>query len=321
MKMKKTVLTVLVMAAMAFVLNSCSGKKDGNNAINGEAADSLTSNSELGTFDYSPTEPQNGKKKAVVELGASGFNLFIITVDENKNWKKEKAEFGQSGVAEGATNVDEVKGDLQDYIKSILAEGVDGKEIHFVVSSGAAKEPIVETINTALKAIGYTVNTVTPEQEALYAFKCVLPKEYEGSAFVVDLGSGNTKVSWKQGVGEKPKTLETFGAKYFQKGFDDATVSEDVKNKLADVPEANTKTLFIIGGVPFKMASELKKGSERYTVLSKNVADYDKIAQDDEKNKAGLNIYKAIIDTTNAGQVVFDWDANFTIGFLLSLPY
>ena len=38
------------------------------------------------------------------------------------------------------------------------------------------------------------------------------------------------------------------------------------------------------------------------------------------KSKAGINIYKAIADATGTNQFVFDWDANFTIGFLLSLP-
>ena len=48
---------------------------------------------------------------------------------------------------------------------------------------------------------------------------------------------------------------------------------------------------------------------------------FDDIAKDDDKNKAGLNIYKGIVDATHPGQVVFDWDANFTIGFLLNMPY
>lgn len=34
---------------------------------------------------------------------------------------------------------------------------------------------------------------------------------------------------------------------------------------------------------------------------------------------AGLNIYKAIADATGTDTFVFDWDANFTIGFLLGL--
>jgi hypothetical protein len=33
-----------------------------------------------------------------------------------------------------------------------------------------------------------------------------------------------------------------------------------------------------------------------------------------------VNIYKAIKDATGTDQFVFDWDANFTIGFLLDLP-
>jgi len=318
--MKKTFLSMVALTTMVFAMSNCSSKNKDAQA-NGEVVDSVTISEELTPFDFTPAEPQNGKKKAVVELGASGFNLFIITVDENKNWKQEKAEFGNSNVAEGATSVEEVKTKLKEYIKSILDEGVDGKEIHFVVSSGAAKEPIVETIETALNSIGYTVNKVSAEEEALYAFKCVMPRSFEGSAFVVDLGSGNTKVSWKEGVEEKPKSIETYGAKYFQKGTEDSTVYEEVKNKLSAVPSGNTKTLFLIGGVPFKMAKEMKKGSERYTVLSKDIANYESIAKDDEKNKAGLNIYKAIIDATDAQQVVFDWDANFTIGFLLSLRY
>ena len=34
---------------------------------------------------------------------------------------------------------------------------------------------------------------------------------------------------------------------------------------------------------------------------------------------SGLNIYKGIVETTKTDTFVFDWDANFTIGFLLSL--
>ena len=320
--MKKTLFALAAIAAVMFSLSSCSnkGQEGDENAQAGEATEAAVEAPEdVKPFDFTPAAPENGKKKAVVELGASGFNLFIITMDENKNWKQEKAEFGQSNVAEGATGVDAVKGKLNDYIKTILAEGVDGKDIHFVVSSGAAKEPIVATIESGLKALGYVVNKVTAEQEAEYAFQCVMPKEYEGSAFVVDLGSGNTKVSWKEGG--QAKSVETFGAKYFQKGEDDTKVYNEVKSKLASIPATNAKTLFIIGGVPHKMAKKMKKGNERYTVLTTDVTFFDDIAKDDDKNKAGLNIYKGIVDATNPGQVVFDWDANFTIGFLLNMPY
>lgn len=316
--MKKALFAIAALAVFTLGMTSCFNKGE-NGAANGENAENVAEGNALPTFDYTPAAPENGKKKAVVELGASGFNLFVVTIDENKNWKQEKAEFGTSNVIEGATTPDAVKGKLNEYIKAILAEGVDGKDIHFVVSSGAAKEPILETISTALKDMGYVVNEVTPEKEAECAFRCVMPKEFEGKAFVVDLGSGNTKVSWKEG--SEMKTLETYGAKYFKKGAKDETVFNEVKAQLAAVPADNTKTLFIIGGVPFKMAKKMKQGNERYTVLSTNAADFDDIAQDDDKNKAGLNIYKGIIEATKAGQVVFDWDANFTIGFLLDMPY
>jgi hypothetical protein len=39
----------------------------------------------------------------------------------------------------------------------------------------------------------------------------------------------------------------------------------------------------------------------------------------DKKMGAGLNIYKGLVDATQTDTFVFDWDANFTIGFLLSL--
>ncbi|MDD7319113.1 MAG: hypothetical protein SOZ80_02365 [Prevotella sp.] len=316
--MKKTFIAIFTIAAILTGMNSCTGKKSGDEV---KATDSIgTADTTENAFNYTPAEPVNGKLKAVVELGAAGFNLFVINVDENKNWKSEKKEFGTSLIAENATNAEEVKTKLEEYIKKIVEYGVDGKSIHFVVSSGAAKEPIIVSIEKALKEIGYVVNKVTPEQEAEYAFMCVLPQSYENKAYVVDMGSGNTKLSYKsQG---QMVTKETYGAKYFKKNIDKATVYDDVKTKFSDVPAANQETLFIIGGVPFQMAKMLKKGDERYTVLSTNLTDYDKLAQEEgEKVVAGLNIYKGVLDATSPKQVVFDWDANFTIGFLLALPY
>ena len=73
---------------------------------------------------------------------------------------------------------------------------------------------------------------------------------------------------------------------------------------------------FIVGGVPFELADQTRQGEERYTVL-KAPADYK---SDKAKTKAGINIYKALADATGCDTFVFDWDANFTIGFLLGLP-
>ena len=265
-------------------------------------------------FDYQAPAPTNGKLKGVVELGASGFNSFIVRVDNQKNWKLEKFEFGNSLVLENMASDEDIRAGLKKYIAGMLDFGVGGRDIHFVVSSGAQKASGTQKIVKALKTLNYFVNTVTPEQEGKLALRSVLPKEYESNSFVADIGSGNTKISWK-GEG-RTSALETYGAKYFQENVDDAKVYDEVKAKVKQIPTANRKTCFIIGGVPYEMAKEVRKDKERYTTLSAPSA----YKLENAKSKAGINIYKAIADGTGCEQFVFDWDANFTIGFLLDLP-
>jgi hypothetical protein len=67
--------------------------------------------------------------------------------------------------------------------------------------------------------------------------------------------------------------------------------------------------------VPATLARQHRKVGERYTVLRPPTA----YKPADKKTAAGLNIYRAIADTTNAGLFVFDDDTNFTIGFLMTL--
>ena len=88
-----------------------------------------------------------------------------------------------------------------------------------------------------------------------------------------------------------------------------------MKGKAKQIPTDHRKTCFIIGGIPFELAKQVRVGKERYTVL-KLPADY---VGENAKQKAGLNIYKGIADATGTQQFVFDWDANFTIGYLLTL--
>jgi phage gp16-like protein len=265
-------------------------------------------------FSYTPPAPVNGKLKGVVEMGASGFNSFIVKIDDQKNWQLEKSEFGNSLVLENMATDDDIRAGLKKYIGNMLDFGVSGKDIHFVVSSGAVKAENTQKIIKALKQLNYYVNQVTPEQEGTLALKSVLPDEYRNRAFVVDIGSGNTKISWNEGG--KITALETYGAKYFQDKVDDQKVYQEVSDKAKQVPNDKRQTCFIIGGVPFELAKAVRKDKERYTVL--NAPDAYKL--DNAKSKAGLNIYKAIADATGCQQFVFDWDANFTIGFLLGLP-
>jgi hypothetical protein len=264
-------------------------------------------------FDYTPTPPTGGKLKGVVELGASGFNSFIIRSDAQKNWKLEKADYGASLVYEKLTSDDDVKTGLKNYISGMLNFGVSPKDIHFVISSGAQKVDLTKKITEYLRTMGYVVNLVTAEQEGKLGYKCVMPKDYVDDAYVVDIGSGNTKMAWTEGG--SLKSIEGAGAKYFQLGTSDQTVYNEIKAKADKVPNPKRKVCFIIGGVPFSLAKQVRNGKERFTVLNAP----EKYAPKDAKDKAGLNIYKAIADATNTQQFVFDWDANFTIGFLLDM--
>jgi hypothetical protein len=112
------------------------------------------------------------------------------------------------------------------------------------------------------------------------------------------------------------KAMELPGAKYYEKGLKDEAVYADVKSKAATIPNNKREVCFILGGVPFELASKTRQGEERYTVLNAPGT----YRADKQKVASGLNIYKALVDATGCDTFVFDWDANFTIGFLLGLP-
>ncbi|RAJ77430.1 hypothetical protein CLV59_107197 [Chitinophaga dinghuensis] len=265
------------------------------------------------SFNYTPEKPVDGEMKGVVEVGASGFNSFVINYDKEKRWEIVSKDFGKSFVYEGMATTADIRQGLKDYIGAMFDKGVKSRNVHFVISSGAQKEPKTATIVAELKKMGYIVNLVTAEQEGKYALKSVLPPTYNENSFVVDIGSGNTKISWMEG--NTIKSLEGPGAKYYEKDMKDDAVYASIKALAEKIPAGKREICFIIGGVPFELAKEVRDGQERYTVLNEP-AQYK---SDKVKIKSGLNIYKAIKDVTNCDTFVFDWDANFTIGFLLSM--
>jgi hypothetical protein len=273
-----------------------------------------TSNSVSG-FNFTPAAPVNGKLKGVVELGATGFNSFVVRIDNQKNWQLEKAEFGASLVYENMATSADIRDGLKRYIARMLDFGVAPKDIHYVTSSGAAREEGVQKISAELKKMGYVVNPVTAEREGQLALLCVLPEAYKEDAFVVDIGSSNTKISWMEGG--KIRSMETYGSKYFQNGTSDEKVYEDVKKLVVQIPQNKRQVGFMIGGAVFDAVKTHRTGKERYTVL-KAPTDYSGLKE--QKTKSGMNIYRAIQDATGTDTFVFDWDSNFTIGFLLTLP-
>lgn len=263
-------------------------------------------------FKYTPEKPVNGEYKGVVEVGASGFNAFIVNIDKEKRWEMVSKDFGKSFIYEDMANAADIRMGLKDYIGGMFDKGVKSKNIHFVISSGAQKKPKTALITAELKNMGFIVNLVTPEEEGKLALKCVLPDTYSNTSFVVDIGSGNTKICWKD---KSVHFEEAPGAKYYEQDMADKLVYDQVKLAAQKIPAAQRKVCFIIGGVPFELANQSRKGQERYTVLK----DPAKYKTDKIKIKSGVNIYQAIKDGTNCNTFVFDWDSNFTIGFLLSL--
>ncbi|QMU26665.1 hypothetical protein [Adhaeribacter radiodurans] len=292
-------------------------------ADNGNLTPSATSNtSETNTtanktetreFNYTPEKPENGTLRGVVEVGATGFNSFVINMDNQKRWEIVSKDFGQSLTYEGLATTEDIRAGLKKYLSSMFDKGVSKNNMHFVISSGAQKEPITTIISNELKKVGYVVNNVTADQEGKFGFRATVPPSFADNSFLVDIGSGNTKISWEENG--TLQSLELPGAKYYEKNVPDNQVYNEVKSKVSQIPENKRNVGFILGGVPFTLANQHRNGEERYTVL-KNPNDY-KAA--DKKMAAGLNIYKGIADATNTDTFVFDWDANFTIGFLLSL--
>lgn len=298
--------------------NRVEPSSDNGSASNSSSGSSSSNTSPAKTesreFNYTPEKPVDGTLRGVVEVGASGFNSFVINMDKDKRWEIVSKDFGESLAYEGLATTDDIRAGLKKYLAGMFEKGVNKNNMHFVISSGAQKVPKTQTIVNELKKIGYVVNTVTADQEGKFALRATVPPSFQDNSFLVDIGSGNTKISWNQGEGLK--ALEAPGAKYYEQGKSDEGVYNEVKDQVGKIPENKRNVCFIIGGVPFTLAKQSRKGDERYTVL--NAPDSYK-ANADKKMAAGLNIYKAIADGTKCDTFVFDWDANFTIGFLLSL--
>lgn len=282
----------------------------------GENNSAKDDNSTLTAFNYTPTKPENGKLKGVVELGASGFNSFVINVDKDKNWELVNAEWGTSSVVEGLASGEDLSLGLESYVSSMLDKyNVKQEDIHVVVSSGAQNEAGTSQIIEAFQELGYTVNKVTVEKEGEYALRSALPQQHYDDSFVMDLGSGNTKVSWiENGF---VQAYQSPGSKYYKKGVSDTDAYSSTSEKAKQIPQSRRGQCFIIGGVAFKLASRDRNEKERFTVLRLP----SKYKADGEKEKSGLNILKAIVESTGCKTFIFDWNANFAIGLLLDQDF
>src|SRR5919112_2342691 len=132
----------------------------------------------VSSFEFTPEKPEKGKLKGVVELGAAGFNSFVINVDNQKRWEIVSKDFGESLAYEGLATTDDIRYGLKKYLTSMFDKGVSKNDMHFVISSGAQKEPKTTLITNELKTFGYVVNPVNAEKEGQLAFKATVPRSY-----------------------------------------------------------------------------------------------------------------------------------------------
>ncbi len=287
-------------------------------APTGDTGQATASNEESATtkpqFDFQPPAPEGGTQMGAVILGSSGFDAFRVEIDTSNNWALLEASYGVSDVYENNADEEAIKTGLQNYVQSFLDNGVDGGNIHFIVSSSAKENEKVQVIGEALKSIGYVINEVDEPMEARCALFATVPRSFRDKAFVVDVGSGNTKLSWLQN--DEVKTVSTYGSKYHLDDIPDTTAYKAAVAASLDIPEANIDYAFIIGGAPFQLAKQVRQGDERYTTLSAPSA-YTGI--EDQKTSNGLNLYDGIRFSTKCETFLFDWHANFAIGFLLLL--
>lgn len=254
------------------------------------------------------------KLKGVIELGSAGYNAFVIQLDSKKNWKLKQAKYGQSYILEG-TEKCVISQKLESYILEMQQTGVRPENIHFVVSSGAKKQKATLEIVNELRAMNYVVNVVSAKKEGKLAFKAVVPDYQKDKTMMIDVGSSNTKISWYE-AGEI-KSVSTYGSKYYKDQIADQEVLKDLKKISNLLPKNHSKTAYLVGGMPYKYAFQSREDSERYTTLDSLESYYPK----DEKERCGALILKELRDATKIEEFIFDWDSNFSIGFLLELPY
>ncbi|WP_370086756.1 hypothetical protein [Ekhidna sp.] len=264
-------------------------------------------------FDYQPQSPVNGELNAVIELGSLGLNYFVVNIDNQGRWKLVKSEYGRTNIIYGATTTNQIIDKISDFKSTILKAGVKDKNIFAVASSTFVKTEDVNRLREQLSEKGIKLKTVDASLEGKYAMMATIPREFIKESYLVDIGSGNTKVSWI----DKADTLsvETHGSKYFLNNTQDTTVFREVRNVVLNIPEKNRNLCFILGGAIYELVKdEVSEKNGRYYVL-KHPSAYPK---SNEKLNAGNVIYGAIYSEPTYSYI-FDSQSNFSIGYLVSL--
>ncbi|MEQ8904194.1 hypothetical protein [Ekhidna sp.] len=264
-------------------------------------------------FNYEPEKPQKGKLNAVIELGALGLNYFIISIDAQGRWDLKKAKYGRSNLIYGVNSTAEITAKINEFKNEIINFGVAGKDIHLLASSSVVKTDQVSVLNEKLKSLNLKIKSINADMEAQYALMATIPREFIEESFLVDIGSGNTKISWVQDT--DTLSIEIHGSKYFLSDVQDTTVFREVRDAILEVPTQNRNLCFVLGGMIYEFVKdEINSSEKRYFVLDPP----DAYPIDNEKLKAAYVIYNALyLEPTYS--YIFDSKSNFSIGYLISL--
>ncbi|WP_436516533.1 hypothetical protein [Ekhidna sp. To15] len=264
-------------------------------------------------FDYQSPMPKNGELYAVVELGALGLNYFIVDIDKQNRWSLKASSYGRSNIIYGVNTTTEIINKISEFRSEILEYGVNKKNIHIIASSSAVKAAIVEELKSELSSQNLDIDYINSKAEGQYALMATIPKEFIDESFLVDIGSGNTKLSWV----ERNDTLsiDIHGSKYFLSDVQDTTVFREVRDAILEIPRKNRNLCFMLGGMIYEFVKDdIQKSEQRYFVL-KAPNDYP---VDNEKLKAANVIYNALF-LAPTYSYIFDSQSNFSVGYLLSL--
>lgn len=264
------------------------------------------------TFEYQPQSPEDGQLMASIEIGSLGLNYFIISIDQQDRWETIRSEFGRSNLIFNESDLGEIETKVESFKNVIIENGVDPSNIHVVASSSSLEFVDTEELKKTVEQLGLQLHLISAKQEANYSLIAAVPKEFTDESFLVDMGSGNTKLSWVNNG--DTISIDNYGSKYYLDGTPDSAVFRTFRESLLKIPLKNRNLCFMIGGTPYEFANHSNNRVGRYSILQAPSTYPD----NEEKWKAGVVIYEALV-LSPTYSYIFDWEANFSIGFLTTV--
>lgn len=297
------------------ILFSCNTNNQSVDSENNQKSTSsaISQPNEERAFDYQPSVPIKGQLYAAIELGALGLNYFVAEIDSQNRWALRSSSYGRSNIIFGVDTSIDILTKISDFRNEILRKGVKSTNIHIIASSSAVESDVIEELKAELSKLNLGLEYISAKAEGQYALAATIPKEFLDESFLVDIGSGNTKLSWVEN--NDTLSIDIHGSKYFLSDVHDTTVFREVRDALLEIPERNRNLCFMLGGMIYEFVKyEIDRSDSRYFVL-KSPGDYP---SDNEKLKAANVIYNALyLEPTYS--YIFDSESNFSIGYLLNL--